>query len=54
MTGSLFTSEVLQSAAQEVEQEVEQEVTKTAGGHVSVILCHDALVLIHLLSGVSG
>lgn len=57
MTGSLFTSEVMQSAAQEMTQEEEQEITKSAdpaGDQVCVmpvILYHAELTLIHLLSG---
>ncbi len=46
MTGSLFTSEVMQSAAQEVIQEEAQEVKKTddpAGDQVCIMHCYAVL-----------
>ena len=44
MTGSLFTSEVLQSVA----QEVEQEVTKNDGDHVGVTQCYSVSCCVNI------
>lgn len=51
VTGSLFTSEVLQSAAQEVTPEVGQKVTKSnvpAGDHVGVMQCYSVSCCVNI------
>ena len=47
MTGSLFTSDVMQSAAQEITQEEAQEVTKSdpAGDQVCIKQCYISCML---------
>ena len=47
MTGSLFTSEVLQSVAQEVEQEVTKN-NVPAGDHVGVMQCYSVSCCVNI------